>query len=182
MSLPTSRIELIQELNNYKSTFAEENTFRDSFLTLLQHPNAYQREHLPGHITCSAWICNRERNKILLLHHQKLNRWLQPGGHADGDESLLAVALKEVQEETGLENLTLIIPGLFDIDIHPIPESKQMPGHFHYDLRLCFEANEHDPLHKNHESKNLAWVGLNEIPAICAQEKSILRMLGKMSS
>ena len=94
-----SRIELVDLLKNYQSNFQEEAACIDRFLHLLQSNRCYYRDHLPGHLTASAWIVNPENTHTLLVHHAKLNRWLQPGGHADGDEDLLNVAQKEMHED-----------------------------------------------------------------------------------
>ena len=115
-----NRPELVQKLKTYPHFFPEERNLPARFLELLDSPRAYERNHLPGHITGSAWIVDQQRQQTLLVHHAKLNKWVQPGGHADGDENVLAVALREANEETGLSRLS-VVPGFFDIDIHPIP-------------------------------------------------------------
>jgi 8-oxo-dGTP pyrophosphatase MutT (NUDIX family) len=92
-----------------------------------------------------------DADKILLIHHRKLNKWLQPGGHCDGDTDTLAVAIKEVEEETGV----VIKPNdqvIIDLDIHRIPERKGIPAHDHYDVRYLLEADSSLPLLQNHET------------------------------
>ena len=144
----TDRPALHSALRNYKTVYVEEAQYVQRFVELLQHPDAYQRGHLPGHITGSSWIVNQDGSKVLLVKHAKLNKWLQPGGHADGDENVFRVALREANEETGLEDLTLVGEGLFDIDIHSIPERKDLPfpKHDHYDVRFLFRAHDTDNL------------------------------------
>jgi hypothetical protein len=102
-----NRNHLLKELKTYKTDDPAERQFVDCFIELIQHPDAFQRSHLPGHITGSAWICNIEGSEVLLTHHAKLNRWLQPGGHADGEEDVVRVALREAEEETGLAGIAL---------------------------------------------------------------------------
>src|SRR4051812_42515904 len=121
----TDRASLLAALGKYKTVYEEERAFIPRFIELLQNTDAYQRTHLPGHITGSAWIVNSDSTKVLLVEHAKLHKWLQPGGHADGDENVLRVALKEVDEETGLTNLSYD-GQLFDIDIHSIPARKDL--------------------------------------------------------
>src|SRR5882672_1965365 len=116
-----NRHSLIRLLQSYTTEFAEEKKFVLSFLELLNQENSFQRTHLPGHITGSAWVVNPEKTKTLLVHHAKLNKWVQPGGHADGDENILNVALREAEEETGLKDMKPA-EGIFDLDIHLIPE------------------------------------------------------------
>jgi 8-oxo-dGTP pyrophosphatase MutT (NUDIX family) len=175
----TSRGALVAALKTYSTAFpAEENTVKE-FLRLLEHPCCFQRDHLPGHLTGSAWVINHERSKVLLVHHAKLRRWLQPGGHADGDEDILRVALRELGEETGLKNFVLAIPSLFDIDIHTIPQRTDFPEHLHYDVRFLIEADEQEPLTIDHESTGIRWVRPSDLPDLTGHHPSLLRMAGK---
>jgi len=166
-------------LQSYQTSFSEESAFINRFSELLLHPRAYHRDHLPGHITGSAWVVNHERSKVLLLHHGKLNTWLQPGGHADGDENVLKVALRELEEETGLRPVNLLTPGIFDLDIHPIPERKDFPSHFHYDVRFLFEADEQDKIIVSEESFDVKWISFSKLKAY-SENISIHRMVKKI--
>jgi 8-oxo-dGTP pyrophosphatase MutT (NUDIX family) len=174
-----SKEELTHSLEQYHTDFQEELRFTTQFLELLQSPRSFHRDHLPGHITASAWIVDESKTHTLLVHHAKLNRWLQPGGHADGDENVLNVATREVNEETGLTNLTLLVPEIFDLDIHPIPARKDFPEHLHYDIRFAFIASQQEELKISDESHDLKWVKLAEVPEISQQNSSILRMIEK---
>jgi 8-oxo-dGTP pyrophosphatase MutT (NUDIX family) len=175
------RRKLQDTLKVYKSDYDSEALFVDRMLSLLLHPNAYQRNHLPGHMTGSAWIINPAHTKVLLTHHAKLNRWLQPGGHADGDENIADVATKEAVEETGLKSLTLIQPDFFDIDIHSIPARNGFPEHEHFDVRFLFEADDAEDFIVSEESHDLAWVELTDLKSRTAANDSILRMAEKVS-
>ena len=174
------RLTLLQQLENYSSTYTEENVFKNQFIELLQHPNAFQRTHLPGHITGSAWIVDASRKKALLIHHAKLNRWLQPGGHADGDENVLRVALREAEEETGVKEYKILLEGIFDLDIHPIPNRKDFPEHLHYDIRYLVQANAVDELILSDESFDVAWINFEELPSLTGNNSSIYRMVEKV--
>lgn len=136
------------------------------------------RSCVPGHLTGSAWILSPDRRKVLLTHHHKLDKWLQLGGHADGDGDLAAVAGREAREESGLAGLRVVSPEIFDLDRHWIPPRKADPGHYHYDLRFLFEADPAEPLAVSSESKALAWVDLAEV-ATLNPEESIARMVRK---
>jgi 8-oxo-dGTP pyrophosphatase MutT (NUDIX family) len=159
----TDRPSLILALQQYQTNYKEEMNFVSSFLFLLQHEDAYQRTHLPGHITGSAWIVDRQREFVLLTHHAKLNKWLQPGGHADGDENVLNVALREAEEETGVQHFKILHNNIFDLDIHPIPARKDFGAHDHYDVRFLLEADMNEPLVITEESHDLAWVPLKNL-------------------
>jgi len=175
-----NRKELITALNNYVTPYAQEQSFKAPFLSLLNHPDAYQRSHLPGHITGSAWIVDESRANVLLTHHAKLNRWLQPGGHADGNENIFEVALREAVEETGLTSLLLINPSFFDIDIHVIPARKEFPEHDHYDVRFLFEAKRTDALIISEESHDLAWINIDNLMMTTGKNDSMVRMAEKV--
>jgi 8-oxo-dGTP pyrophosphatase MutT (NUDIX family) len=178
MSL-TSRGQLQQALHAYTSTFKEEIAFQEDFLQLLQAERCYHRDHLPGHITGSSWIVNETFTQVVLLHHGKLNKWLQPGGHADGDENIFRVALREAEEETGIIDLELVKPGIFDLDIHPIPEHNGFPEHLHFDVRFIFAAAEHQVLQCSDESHELKWIALHEVEGLTDYNTSISRMAQK---
>lgn len=170
--------DLSKLISRYKSTYSEEQNFVPKFKELLNHPHAFNRDHLPGHITGSAWVVNRERTKVLLHHHKKLNKWLQPGGHADGDRHVLGVALRELEEETGVNSVLLLSHGIFDLDIHPIPARKDFPEHLHYDVRFCFEGDESSAIVVSEESLQVKWMSWNELREH-TNNKSLFRMMEK---
>src|SRR5690349_18598438 len=153
----------LQELlETYATDWPEELPFKSQFQELIKHPRAFFRDHLPGHITGSAWVVNNDRTKVLLHHHLKLDKWLQAGGHADGDEIVLNVALRELEEETGIKKVNRLSDGIFDLDIHPIPARKDFPEHFHYDVRFCFEADETEPIVVSNESLDVKWISIDQ--------------------
>lgn len=149
------------------------------FLELLESEQSFHRDHLPGHITGSAWIVNADRSHVLLVHHAKLNRWLQPGGHADGDENILRVATREAEEETGLTNISLFAPSIFDLDIHSIPARPDFPEHLHFDVRFGFIASPKDALVLSNESHELEWIRIENVGDYTQRNPSITRMVKK---
>ena len=140
-----------------------------------------RRECVPGHLTGSAWIVSPDRQRTLLTHHHKLDKWLQLGGHADGDPDLLAVALREAREESGLVNVRAVSGEVFDVDRHWIPARKMEPGHYHYDLRFMIVADPEEKLVISSESKDLAWVEVARVTALNAEE-SMARMVRKTAA
>lgn len=174
------RYSLINSLRAYSSTFEAEINTATKFLELLAHPDAFQRDHLPGHITGSSWIVDRSRQFVLLVHHGTLNKWLQPGGHADGEENVLNVALREAVEETGVKHFTVLVDNFFDLDIHPIPARADIPNHLHYDIRFLFEADRDEKLTVSEESHDVAWVASHELEKLTGGNPSIMRMAQKV--
>ena len=151
----------------------------DTLRFVEEHADCFLRSCVPGHLTGSAWIVNAERTHTLLTHHLKLDKWLQLGGHADGDGDLLAVALREVEEESGLRRVRALSGTIFDLDRHWIPPRKSDPEHYHYDLRFLIEADPAEPIVRaTGESKELAWVELGRVAALNPEE-SMARMVRK---
>lgn len=170
----------IDSFDLYNTSYEDELPFITRFAALLLSDRCFHRDHLPGHITGSAWILNKKKTHVLLVHHAKLNKWLQPGGHADGEENVLSVAMREVNEETGLIHFKELVPGIFDIDIHTIPARADFPEHLHYDIRYALIATEDDEvIEVSAESHDVKWIALEEVPELCCNNSSILRMLAK---
>ncbi|CAO5675777.1 MAG: hypothetical protein NEHIOOID_00587 [Holosporales bacterium] len=127
-----------------------------------RHPDCFLRSCQKGHFTASAWLLNKQETHVLLLLHKKLNLWLQLGGHCDGDSDILSVALREAQEESGIENIVPIHPNIFDLDIHVIPARENEPEHLHLDIRFLLKTTDTDTFVQNHESLALKWFEHND--------------------
>lgn len=167
-------------LKQFTPLSEEEKQYKNKMLQLYESKGekAFSRNNLEAHFTASAWIINSITQEILLLHHKKLNKWLQPGGHADGEKDLEKVARKEVYEETGLKNLQLISKKVYDIDIHLIPENKGIPEHYHYDVRFAYFCERKEETKINSESNDFQWIKIKQVASL-TQEPSILRMVEK---
>jgi 8-oxo-dGTP pyrophosphatase MutT (NUDIX family) len=171
---------LLAQLRTHIAFDAVEEKHRLDTILFVEHhsTNWWQRTTLDGHVTAAAWVLNAERTHALLLHHAKLNRWLQPGGHLDDtDESPAHGALREAIEESGIATLSLVNTTLFDVDVHPIPERKTEPAHFHYDVRYLIMANDTSVV-ISEESLGAQWMSLSEIVASHLDE-SITRLAKK---
>lgn len=138
----------------------------------------FTRERLAGHFTGSAWLVDRGGTRALLTHHRKLDRWLQPGGHADGDRDPVRVALREAREESGLTALQ-VDAELFDLDRHWIPGRGEVPGHWHYDLRYVVRAGDDEAYVVGDESHDLAWRDIRAIADGAGADGSLRRMARK---
>ena len=132
------------------------------------------RTTAPGHLTGSALVVDQAGERVVVLLHTKLRRWLQPGGHADGDHELAGVALKEATEETGIEGLRVLAPAV-DLDVHEVDHGDALGQHLHLDLRFVVVAPADARIVGNHESTDLRWVDLDELAAL-ADEEGILRL------
>ncbi len=143
-----------------------------------RHPDCLERSLEVGHITASAWVVDPTGRQVVLVHHRKLDRWLQPGGHADGCSAVETVAQREVEEETGLTRLASVGPIPFDLDIHLIPEYRGIRAHEHFDLRFAFSVTGDLSLRLSEESHDVAWIPIDELDAY-NPDPSILRMRHK---
>ncbi|MDT8437925.1 MAG: NUDIX hydrolase [Wenzhouxiangellaceae bacterium] len=169
------------DLRNALDNYAEADRNQFDIVTrfnqlLTEHAGCFERSCWAGHITGSAWIVDPAGERVLLTHHRKLDRWLQPGGHSDGDPDTLAVALREAEEETGL-TVSPVDRTIFDLDIHPIPARGDDPEHEHFDVRFALRALTTDYVVSD-ESHDLAWVAIDELTRY-TDEESVLRMARK---
>jgi len=145
----------------------------------------WRRSTLEGHLTASAWVLDRRGSHAALIHHRKLDRWFQPGGHVeDSDTSWIEASRREVSEETGLVRFVddPRSDALFDVDVHPIPARKDEPAHLHYDLRFLFiadvDASDVAALSVNmEESHDCRWFALDALARDPAVELSLARMV-----
>ncbi len=172
-------IGLESSLSAYARTWPDERELTAVFRALLDDAHdPFVRDRVAGHYTASAWLVDAAGERLLMTHHRKLDRWLQLGGHADGDRDLATVALREAEEESGLIDL-VVSPEIFDLDRHWIPERGDVPGHWHYDVRYVVRATSSEDFAVSDESHALAWrdiAGLLEDPSI---DPSIARMARK---
>ena len=169
-------------LQNYHPTDLQEQIFKQRMLNFLnQYSNCFERSLEIGHFTASAWLLNHDQTHALLMHHAKLNLWVQLGGHADGETDLLAVAIKEAQEESGIRNIVFVSDQIFDIDIHQIPANSRDQAHDHFDVRFLLKVVGDEQVIQNRESKELRWIGKNrsELPT---DSRSVVRMFDKWIS
>jgi 8-oxo-dGTP pyrophosphatase MutT (NUDIX family) len=157
----------------------EKEMYLDTIEFVKKYPDCFERTLQIGHVTASGLVFSPDGNSVLLMHHQKLGRWLQPGGHCDGDPDTEAVARKEIWEETGIQQLDLLQKGIFDVDIHLIPERKGLPAHNHYDIRFAFKAAEGQSIIVNDESLDVQWIPLENVQELNDSE-SVVRMIRKI--
>lgn len=129
-----------------------------------------------AHMTVSAWITNKDKNKILMIYHNIYNSWAWVGGHADGDDELVNVARKEAEEETGIKNLSLLKEGIYGLNIitvdNHIKRGKEVNSHLHFDIEFIFEANEDDYIRiKEDENSGVKWIDLDKVETSSTEEK-----------
>ena len=170
---------LKQMIRNYTQAHPEERAPYDMLKFLDDETSYFLRDSYNGHFTGSAWIVSPDRSSILMTHHKKLRKWIQLGGHADGESNLLKVALREAKEESGIQQFKVLSEEIFDLDIHEIPQNNSELGHLHYDVRFLIEA---DPTGEaviiSDESHDVTWIPLADVTKL-NPEVSIARMIKK---
>jgi 8-oxo-dGTP pyrophosphatase MutT (NUDIX family) len=174
--------ELLADLHAYRPIDPREAAMRDRVAAFVAAEGraAFARTTAAGHVTASAWIVDPARMQCVLLHHRKLDRWLQLGGHVDGDPDVRRAALREAREESGLRTLRALGESIYDIDVHRIPARGAEAAHEHYDLRFALEADPREPLVSNEESHDVRWIALTDLAGYAVDE-SVLRLARKTS-
>ena len=175
---------LLAQLRAYEPDDALEAGHRTLMLDLLASAaDPFARGHfVPGHFTASCYIVDGE-GRLLLHHHRRLGRWLQMGGHVDGDELPETAALREGREESGLADLELL--DLFDLDIHTIPAAKGEPDHDHFDVRYVVRTRTPEAITLDRaESNDLAWVTLGRAAELMpgAESQRAIRKIARLLS
>lgn len=178
------RRPLLQLLARYSAAYPSESGVIARVQTLVEtEPRCFERDcYTPGHITASCWILDSEGERVLLTHHRKLDRWLQLGGHADGEHDVPGVALREAREESGMVEFVPVPAvdpsGLFDLDVHVIPARADEPAHEHHDVRFLLRAKPAQGLVRSEESIDLRWFAPEELAALDL-DASVLRLRQK---
>ena len=168
-------------LDRYAAAWPEEAELVGRFRGFVEeNPRCLSRACVPGHITASAWILDSLDSAALLTHHKKLRKWLQLGGHVEGEEDVALASLREAREESGMADFELVrwrggpLRPL-DLDVHTIPATTSEPAHLHWDVRFLLRAREGQQLVMSSESNRLQWVQLEELQRY-TDEESVLRM------
>jgi 8-oxo-dGTP pyrophosphatase MutT (NUDIX family) len=181
------RAELRSLLERLEPADALEREHRERILALVdQAADPFDRaQFAPGHVTASAFVLDPAHERLLLILHAKLGRWLQPGGHVEsGDSSVAAAAQREVLEETGLDVSAGNAFGarLLDVDVHQIPARRDMPAHEHFDVRFAFEAG-HTDARAGSDAMQARWVSIAELSSGGADlptDESVMRAVRKL--
>jgi len=172
------RAPLLRLLAAHRARFPDDAARVDLVTAFVRaHADCFERSCRPGHVTGSAWILSADRASVLLTHHRKLGRWLQVGGHADGDPDPFRVALREAEEESGLRSLAPFpgAPVPLDVDVHAIPPHGDEPAHLHHDVRFLLVAAPGATIRPSEESHDVRWVPRARLVEL-ADDESLVRM------
>lgn len=146
---------------------------------MLEYINAFDnlltRENEVAHFTASSWVINKERTKVLMVYHKIYDSWTWTGGHADGDTDLLYTAVREVKEETGVENVNILDEYIFSLESicvnGHIKKGKYVSSHIHFNLTYLLEVDEKEELKiKEDENNGVKWIPINDINKYCSEQ------------
>ena len=159
---------LLENIENYIPVNEQEENDKKVMLDYMKHNSDYlTRENKVAHFTTSIWTMNRERTKTLMIYHNIYDSWSWIGGHADGEEDLAKVALRELKEETGVENATLVSKDIFSLEILTVDghmkKGRYIPSHLHFNVTFLAEADEAQMLVVNEEeNKDVKWFSFED--------------------
>ncbi len=181
------RAELTEAIGAFRPENEQEEADKKGILAFLAaNENAFTRDNTIAHMTASAWVVNHDRTKVLMVYHRIYDSWSWTGGHADGEEDLLAVALREVTEETGVSSVTPVSDDIFSLEILTVDGHEKhgsyVPSHLHMNVTYLLEADEEEPLTVcEDENKGVAWFGLDEALSASSEPWFVQRIYRKLN-
>ena len=180
-------MEIYEQIKAYRPWNEQERQDQVLILDFLRkNPDAFYRTNLLAHMTASAWVVNPQRSKVLMVYHRLYDSWSWAGGHADGEEDLLAVALREVREETGVQRLRPVTEDIYSLEILTVDghekRGQYVPSHLHLNLTYLLEAEEEQPLRIcEAENSGVAWFPLADALAASTEPWFIERIYKKLN-
>lgn len=177
--------EAIQNYTPFNEQEAADKALILDFLS--KNTDAFYRTNLAAHMTASAWVVNSARDKVLMVYHKIYDSWSWTGGHADGDEDLARVALREVREETGVKSARLLCPEIFSLESLTVDGHEKhgayVPSHLHLNVTYLLEADDSDPLTAcEEENSGVRWFGLDQALEACTELWFIERIYSKLNA
>lgn len=161
-------MKIVEEIKKYRPCNGQEQRDKSVILDFLEkNEDAFFRSSLIAHMTASSWIVNPQRTKTLMVYHNIYDSWSWTGGHADGETDLLAVALREAREETGIAHVRPVSPEIFSLEVLTVDGHEKrgayVPSHLHMNVTYLLEAEESDTLRVcREENSGVAWFSLEE--------------------
>ncbi|MBQ6217254.1 MAG: NUDIX hydrolase [Erysipelotrichaceae bacterium] len=155
-------------LRAYRPYNIQEEKDKETILSFLErYDDAYERSNELAHMTASAWVVNPDKTKVLMAYHRIYDSWAWLGGHCDGNKDCLAVAIREVREEAGVENVVPLSEDIFSLEVLSVDShykrGEYVPTHLHLNVTYLLQADEKEDLHiKEDENSNVSWFGLDE--------------------
>lgn len=178
---------IYQQIKAYRPWNEQERQDQAVILAFLdKNPDAFYRTNLLAHMTASAWVVNPQRSKVLMVYHRLYDSWSWAGGHADGEEDLLAVALREVREETGVQCLRPVTEEIYSLEVLTVDghekHGRYVPSHLHLNVTYLLEAEEDQPLRVcEAENSGVAWFSLADALSASTEPWFVERIYKKLN-
>lgn len=180
-------MEIYEQIKAYRPWNEQERQDQAVILAFLdKNPDAFYRTNLLAHMTASAWVVNPQRSKVLMVYHRLYDSWSWAGGHADGEEDLLAVALREVREETGVQCLRPVTEEIYSLEVLTVDghekHGRYVPSHLHLNVTYLLEAEEDQPLRVcEAENSGVAWFSLADALSASTEPWFVERIYKKLN-
>lgn len=180
-------MEIYEQIKAYRPWNEQERQDQVLILDFLRkNPDAFYRTNLLAHMTASAWVVNPQRSKVLMVYHRLYDSWSWAGGHADGEEDLLAVALREVREETGVQRLRPVTEEIYSLEVLTVDghekHDRYVPSHLHLNVTYLLEAEEDQPLRVcEAENSGVAWFSLADALSASTEPWFVERIYKKLN-
>ena len=187
-------MNLLEQLQSYQPYNEQEANDKAVMLQLLinesesgdKKSSIFTRENEVVHFTASSWLVNKKHTKVLMIYHNIYNSWSWTGGHADGESDLLAVAMKEAKEETGIQTITPVREGIFSIEILTVDghmkRGKYVPSHLQLNVTYLLQADEAEVLRvKPDENSGVAWFAREEVLEKCTEPWMVKWVYAKLN-
>ena len=181
-------MNLIEQLENYNPFNEQEERDQKEILRhLREESNCFSRANRCAHITASSWILNHSHDKVLMVYHNIYNSWSWSGGHADGEEDLLSVAIREAREETGVTHVHPVSEEIFSLEILTvdghIKRGVYVPSHLHLNITYLLEADDQESVRIcPDENSGVSWFGLEEAVAASSEPWMRERIYTKLNA
>ena len=178
---------IYEQIKAYRPWNEQERQDQAVILAFLErNPDAFYRSNLLAHMTASAWVVNPQRSKALMVYHRLYDSWSWAGGHADGEEDLLAVALREVREETGVQRLRPVTEEIYSLEVLTVDghekHGRYVPSHLHLNVTYLLEAEEDQPLRVcEAENSGVAWFSLADALSASTEPWFVERIYKKLN-
>ena len=178
---------IYQQIKAYRPWNEQERQDQVLILDFLRkNSDAFYRTNLLAHMTASAWVVNPQRSKVLMVYHRLYDSWSWAGGHADGEEDLLAVALREVREETGVQRLRPVTEEIYSLEVLTVDghekHGRYVPSHLHLNVTYLLEAEEDQPLRVcEAENSGVAWFSLADALSASTEPWFVERIYKKLN-
>lgn len=178
---------LKEQIENYNPCNEQEEKDKQVMLKYINNfDDVLTRDNEFGHFTASSWVVNKEKTKVLMIYHNIYKSWAWTGGHADGESDLLKTAIRELKEETGVENVKVLKDDIFSLEIvcvnGHVKRGKYVASHVHLNVTFLLEVDENEVLRiKEDENSGVKWVNIEDVEKVSSEEWIVENVYKKLN-